>query len=391
MKHRFYSALVLLAVATVALTTMGFQCSSPNITSGKLYYQQYQASKNPERLEQALQAFQNEVSEKPNSAEGWYWLGIVQGEMKQYLALQQSWQKARQYGKTTDIDQNTYYFWGQAFNHGANTLRRAQIRKDQDMYTEAAEAFKAATLLQPDSSAVHNAFVYLAYALMGAGKADEAMAPLSTQIKRNPSPDAYSALGQLHSMKGNQLREAGDEEGAKVEYNKTIDILSKGVVKFPESTDLNNELLNSYIAADRVTEAVSRFKEFADQNSGDASAQYAAGTALLQISQYEAATEYLGRAVKLDEENTSALYNICVAYLRWGISMREESQAANLEDGADAYKEVLKQALPHLKRLLEQQHAIAANWDLAGRIYASIGMTKEAAEAFDKADELRNE
>jgi tetratricopeptide (TPR) repeat protein len=391
MKHRHSPMVVLFAIIVVAFTTMGFQCSSPNVTSGKLYYQQYQSSKNEEKLDQALAAFQKEVTEKPNSAEGWYWLGIVQGEKKQYMALQQSWQKARQYGKTTDIDQNSYYFWGQAFNHGANSLKRAQIRKDEKLYLEAADAFKAATLIEPDSSARYNAFVYQAFALMGGGKADDAFAPLNEQIKRNPNAEAYSALAQLHTLKGNELKNAGNAEGAKAKYNEVITLLNDAVVKFPESSELNNELLNAYIATDRVTEAVTKFKDYADKNATDGSAQYAAGTAMLQISRYEDATVYLGRAIQLDGKNTSALYNMVVAYLRWGISIRDANQSTDIETASDEYKEVIRKGVPHLQQLLTLQPEVAANWDLAGRVYASIGMTKEAAEAYEKADALRKE
>lgn len=391
MKHRYSPMVVLFAIIVVAFSTMGFQCSSPNVTSGKLYYQQYQANKSEEKLDQALAAFQKEVTEKPNSAEGWYWLGIIQGEKKQYMALQQSWQKARQFGKTTDIDQNSYYFWGQAFNHGANSLKRAQIRKDEKLYLEAADAFKAATLLEPDSSARHNAYIYHAFALMGAGKADDAFAPLNEQIKRNPNADAYSALAQLHTLKGNELKNAGNAEGAKAKYNEVITLLNDAVVKFPESSELNNELLNAYIAADRVTEAVTKFKDYAEKNASDGSAQYAAGTAMLQVSQYEDATKYLGRAIQLDAKNTSALYNMVVAYLRWGISVRDANQSTDVETASDEYKEIIRKGLPYLQQLLTLQPEVAGNWDLAGRVYASVGMTKEAAEAYEKADALRKE
>ncbi len=391
MKHRYSPTVVLLAIAFVALSTMGFQCSSPNITSGKLYYQQYQSNKSVEKLDKAYEAFQKEVTEKPNSAEGWYWLGIIQGEKKQFMALQQSWVKARQYGKTADVQQNSYYMWGQAFNHGANTLKRAQIRKDEAMYLEAAEAFSAATMLEPDSSALYNAYVYQAFALMGAGKTDEAMAPLNEQIKRNPNADAYSALAQLHTIKGNELKKAGNADGAKAKFNETISLLNEAVVKFPDNSSLNNDLLNAYIAADRVTEAVTKFKDYAEKNQDDGSAQYAAGTAMLQVSQYEDATKFLARAIQLDAKNTSALYNIVVAYLRWGISMRDANQSTDVETASDEYKEVIKKGLPHLQQLLVLQPDEAVNWDLAGRVYASIGMTKEAAEAYDKADALRKQ
>jgi cytochrome c-type biogenesis protein CcmH/NrfG len=114
-----------------------------------------------------------------------------------------------------------------------------------------------------------------------------------------------------------------------------------------------------------VTEAVTKFQNYADNNSNDVSAQYAAGTALLQVSKFEDAARFLERAVKLEPKNTSALYNLSVAYLRWGISVR---------DGGNSNDPDAPQA---------------TNWDLAGKVYATAGMTKEAGDAYKKADELR--
>jgi len=391
MKQRTFLVAAMLSLALVAFSTMGFQCSSPDVTSGKLYYQQYQSSKNVERLEQARAAFEKEVQNNPNSGEGWYWLGIVQGEMRQYLSLHQSWQKAKQYGKSSDIDQNTYYFWGQAFNYGADRLRRAQIRQDKAGYAEAAESFKAATLLMPDSSAVHNAYVYLAVALKGSGDITGAEKPLLEQIKRNPIPEAYSELGQLYIRKGNELRESGQDDAAMEEYTKALALLDEAVGKYPDNAELNNELLNVYIATDRVTEAVAKFREYADNNPGDGSAQYAAGTALLQISQYENASVYLERAIELDKKNTNALYNCVVCYLRWGISLRDEDESSDPTAPQSNFRDIIRKSLHHLDILLELQPDNFGNWDLAGRVYASVGMTKEAEEAYKKADELRDE
>lgn len=391
MKHITLNRVALMTIVLVGMATMGFQCSSPNITSGKLYLQQYQQSKNAEKLDLAEKSFMKETEEKPNSAEGWYWLGHVYAERKQFGKLQESWTKAQSLGGkvTEDIKQYRIAYWGQAFNHGANTMKKAQIRKDKKSYAEAAEAFEAATKLQPDSSAKYNAFVYLAYAYMGMDQLEDARAPLQEQLKRNPSADAYSALGQMLVREANGLKEAGKDEDANKKYAEAIDLLNRATTDFPNSSELNNELLNAYIAANRVTEAVDKFKSYADGNSSDVTAQYAAGTALLQISRYEDATKYLERAVTLEAKNTSALYNLSVGYLRWGVGIREAANTNDPDAPQADYKSVVKKAVPHIQTLVEIEPDNPANWDLAGKVYATAGMTNEAAEAYKKADELR--
>lgn len=391
MKHTTWTRVAIMALALTGMATMGFQCSSPNITGGKLYFQQYQQSKNPAKLEDAYKAFLKETQEKPNNPEGWYWIGHVYAEKRQYGKLQESWKKAQNLGGkvTQEIEDYRVAYWGQAFNHAANTMKRAQIRKDKKQYAEAIDAFDAATKLEPDSSAKYNAYVFLAYALMGADRVDEARAPLEEQIKRNPTAEAYSALGQMLTIEADNLKEEGKEEEAKAKYNETIDLLNRATRDFPTSSELNNELLNVYIAADRVTEAISKFTEYADVNREEVSAQYAAGTALLQMNEYQESIKYLDRAIVLDAENASALYNLTVAYLRWGITVRDESENATHDTPQADYRSIVNKAIPHLQKLLQLQPDNPTNWDLAGRVYATAGMTKEAGEAYNKADELR--
>ncbi|MDT8322990.1 MAG: tetratricopeptide repeat protein [Bacteroidota bacterium] len=391
MKQFSLSRMALVAFVLIGLATMGFQCSSPNITSGKLYLQQYQSGKNKEKLEKAQEAFEKEIKEKPNSAEGWYWIGHVYAEKKEYGKLQEAWSKAKQLGgKTTqEIESYRLSYWGQAFNHGANTFKKAQLTKNKALYKEAAETFGAAVMLEPDSSAKYNAYVYQAFALMGMGDTEAAREPLAKQIEENPTAEAYSALGQLIVMDANAMKKGGDEEGASAKYDEALTLLNRAIADFPENPDLNNELLNTYIAADRVKEAVEKFKAYADNNPKDASAQYAAGTAYLQINEFENAATYLDRALNIDPENISAMYNIAVAYLRLGANIRSADDSTDPDAQQTDYKSVIRKAIPYIQKLVEMQPDIASNWDLAGKIYATIGMTKEAEDAYNKADALR--
>jgi predicted Zn-dependent protease len=212
---------------------------------------------------------------------------------------------------------------------------------------------------------------------------------LEKQIDANPSADAYSALGQLIVMEGNRLKKEGKQEAAAAKYDEALTLLNRASTAFPDDADLNNELLNTYIAADRVTEAVEKFQTYADDNAQDAGAQYAAGTAMLQVNKFESAATYLKKSLDIDPNNESAMYNICVAYLRLGIGIRDADDSTDPEAEQQDYKSIIRNAIPYLQSLLDRQPDNASNWDLAGKIYATIGMTKEAGEAYEKADALR--
>ena len=58
-----FSAAAMLGAGLI-LSTLGFQCASPNITGGKMYYQQYMNSKDTTKLNLAFEMFQKETMEK---------------------------------------------------------------------------------------------------------------------------------------------------------------------------------------------------------------------------------------------------------------------------------------------------------------------------------------
>jgi tetratricopeptide (TPR) repeat protein len=391
MKRFFLINAAMLAGACFVLSTMGFQCSSPNVTSGKMYYQQYLQSHDQAKLDLAMESFQKETAEKPGSAEGWYWLGIIHGEKKNFLKLQEAWDKSKKAGPEMhkEIAANSPAFWGQAYNAGVKTYSKAAIRKDKAMYGEAADMFKAAILLEPDSSAKYGAYVSYAYAQINLDNLDEATASLEKQLKSGPNAEAYRILGQVYIQRANALKKDNKIEEANKRYEETLQFLTGALAKFPDNSDLNQEILNVYVASNRVVEAQSRFKEFADKNPNDKVAQYAYGTVLLEVKDYENAATYLAKAVALDAKFENAMYNYCVACLKWGIKARDEESAKNPDKQVTSHKPIIEKAVPQLQALTKLKPDAIQYWDLAGKVYASLGMTKEANEAYDKVDAIK--
>ncbi|MBL0176141.1 MAG: hypothetical protein IPP94_12880 [Ignavibacteria bacterium] len=394
MKRPIVVAFGVLAVGVLFLSTTAFQCSSPNITSGKMYLQQYQSNtKDTSKLNLALSMFQKEADEKPGSAEAWYWLGMVYGIKKDYLQLQQSWERSKQSGPQmqNEIKTNTLSAWGESFNDGIKKFQKAQTKNDVGLYAEAARSLKAAGLLLPDSTAAHEGFYFAAFAMRKAQPDNEAeiMKAIEQQKKLNPTVRTYEYLAEATMRKGMELKKEDKKELANAKFEEAIVILSEALVKFPEETDLNSQLLNAYVAADRTVEGKQKFKDFADKHPEDKIAQYAYGTVLLETKEYEDAVTYLDRALVLDAKMINALYNSCVGRLRWGIKLRDAESAANPEKQITSHKPIIEKALPNLKMLLELKADALQNWELAGKIYAALNMTKEAQDAYKKADELR--
>jgi tetratricopeptide (TPR) repeat protein len=382
---------VLLAAAFLFLAGTGFQCSSPYITSGKMEYQKYVSSKDTTKLNAALDMFQKEVTERPNSAEGWYWLGLIQGEKKQFMRLKEAWDQSLKLGPAmrTEIENNTPAFWYRAFTTGANAYKKAQVKKDKNLYRDAADYFHAAIELAPDSSAKYGVYVNYADALMQLGEYDEAARTFQAQITRVPNATAYYYLALIYRSQAVQMKSAGDAAGATKKLDQAINIIAEGLTKFPQSPELQQERVNAYLAAGREKEVLQELCGKADANPNDKVSLYACGTVLLENKESERAAGYLEKAVTLDPKFDNAVYNLCVAYLRWGVQVRDEESARNPETQSGAYKDIIRKAIPHVKNLTTLKGDNLQYWELAGKIYASLGMEKEASEAYNKVDQLR--
>jgi tetratricopeptide (TPR) repeat protein len=204
----------------------------------------------------------------------------------------------------------------------------------------------------------------------------------------------------VYILQGDGRKKAGNDKEAMEKYNLAIETLNGGISNLDSqkdisdedriayASDLNQVLLNAYIAADRLGEAEDIFKKNADTRTDDAVAQFNYGTILLQKEDFEGAVKYLDRAININPEYKQALQNISAAYLRWGYKMRDEE---SMESGAESnYKDVIRKAIPHIEKLIELSPSEAAIFDLAAKIYASVGNNDKANEMFKKADELRN-
>ncbi|MBI5648815.1 MAG: tetratricopeptide repeat protein [Ignavibacteriae bacterium] len=391
MNRTYRLALAVTALGVVLLATTGFQCSSPNVTSGKMYYQQYQSSKDSTKLNLAIDAFQKEVNEKPNSAEGWYWLGFSHGLKKDYGRLQEAWEKAKNLGPQmqSEIANNSPYFWQQAYLDGTTKYKKAGMKKDKALYESASRSLRAATRLAPDTSAKYEAFIILAYSELSAGNEAAALAALEEQNKFKPHAEAHRLIGQIQTTRAAQLKKDGKTDEATKKLDEAIAFLNGAVAKFPDNPDLNQELLNAYVAANRIVEAKEKFKAYADANPKDKNAQYAYGTVLLETKDYKEALTYLEKAYALDPKFENAMYNYCVASLRYALQVRDAESAANPEKQPVGHKPILEKALPLLKTLLTINADALPNLELAGKIYTSLGMTNEAQDVYKKADAIR--
>lgn len=229
---RSATVVAVIVLALLFLSTQAFQCSSPDITSGKLYFQQYEQSKDTTRLNLALESFEREVKTRPNSAEGWYWAGLIYGVKKDYMRLNDAWKSslAASSQMKGEIEKNRVYFWSKAYNDGVATLQKARAIGKMQYYQDALSHFKAAITLEPDSSAKYGAYVSYAACLWDMKKYDDAVEPLKEAIKREKSEEAYRILGNYYLNRGNDRKKVFQEKNADaLATTSTLGKLRKGL------------------------------------------------------------------------------------------------------------------------------------------------------------------
>jgi tetratricopeptide (TPR) repeat protein len=203
--------------------------------------------------------------------------------------------------------------------------------------------------------------------------------------------------GQLRSWEENgkkQEREpwvcykdSTERDSAMVYFDRSINVLERVLKLDPHNADLIGLLSNVYIAADKGETALEVFKEGVEADPKNKYFHYNYGVLLLKDTQFQNAIDQFQAALALDSTYETALYNLGVSYVNWGVQIRESSPDPSKVEAA--YKEKFKLALPHLEKMTKLKPDDPESWELLGRVYANLGMSKEATAVFQKADKLR--
>lgn len=377
------SKLISAAFILLGMLLMGYQCSSTEITSAKLYIQQ-------KNYDKAMEVLQKEVQKNPKSDQGYYLMGVVYSEKGDYPKMVESFNQSLAISKTYEKEINDYKrsTWVTVFNRGVAFFQRATKVQNEDSmmvyFDKAVADFKAAAEIEPDSA---DSYKNLAFAYMSKGDNEAAVEPLQKIIALEKDKDGYKYLGEIYYVMGSNLKNQGKDAEAKEYFNRAIDVLSEGRKFYPDDTDMLLFLSNAYIGADRISEATTQFEAGVKADPSNKYYRYNYGVLLLGAEKFAEAEEQFKRALEIDQNYNNAIYNLGVTYLKWGLAIQKKAEAENKID--ESYKEKYRAALPYLEKAVEMPEADANTWELLGRVYSVLGMTEEANKAFNKADELR--
>lgn len=190
----------------------------------------------------------------------------------------------------------------QAFNRG---------REDEAAYDEAVKFFKSTSMIQPDSS---GPYVNQAYALINAGRQDDAVMPFEKAIELGEDEaDTYLLLSNIYQ--------------SQQELSKAIGLLEKAREMFPEREDLQSQLLNAYISDGQMDRAMQDYSAAVDREPDNKLYRYNYGTLLLEAERYDDSAEQFAAAIEIDPEYGVAHYNLGASYVNKAVEINEEITA----------------------------------------------------------------
>jgi tetratricopeptide (TPR) repeat protein len=193
-----------------------------------------------------------------------------------------------------------------------------------------------------------------------------------------------------------------DKTQAQQMYNLALKDFESAVILMPDSILVNKNIGIIYSKLGMPVEAVKYYSRVLEKVNDEATAlQYAKllndlGADLLKQNKYEESIAEFKKATQLDIPKNNAVYevstyNLGLAFLKWGESIRIKNQDTNPDDMS--YKDKYKEALPYLEELSaskDKNNELAA-YELLVQVYGNLNMTDKALEAIKKRDELKNQ
>ena len=392
--NRYTTALVLLA-SVLYFSTTGFQCGSAESTSAKLYMQQKQWDKAEESLSK-------EVAKNPNNDEAWFLLGQIRLELKKYLLMNEAYTKCLEISNTykNDIDRNRLAIWAQMYNDGVALYNKG--RDSAVNYDRAIERFEIARAILPDSASVYHVLALSHYAKKDYASTEKVLA--AVLAKKPNYSEAARLLGQVNMMRADERKAAKDDAGAQAAYEKAAAAFEAAYKGDPNNADNIINLIDAYARANKSDKAMAITQDAIKSDPNNRVYRYAYGVFLLKQDKFAESIEQLKKALEIspdanDGTAKDATYNLGVAYLNWGVSMKAEvdkKAEAAMKGGKPAkdvkedlsFKEKYTAAVPYLEQSTQYKSDDILLWQQLAKVYANLNMVSKMKRAFAVADSL---
>ncbi|MEL7360980.1 MAG: tetratricopeptide repeat protein [Bacteroidota bacterium] len=295
-----------------------------------------------------------------------------------------------------DVQNAVTTLWINEMQAGSRSFQRGA--EDQSAYMAAAESFKNAGMILPDSTDGHfNAGL----AFIAAGSSESAIEPLEMAVANGDADaDAYTYLARVYVEQAANAEAAEMTEKAAEMNSKASATLEAGVAAYPGDEGLQIELLNALQRAGEMDRAMATYEDIIASNPDNAQYVYNYGSLLLQANRYEEAQMQLMKAVELyeaqGEPSARALFNLGASFQNEAVDLYDQieemdanADAAEIEQLEAQRTELFETALPHYEAARELNEA---NGDDASQVcnalfqvYAQLRMDEQARDAAECA------
>ncbi len=450
--------LVAVLALVCGLMSAGFQCSSAELTSAKLYIQRSD-------WKSAEKSLTTETIKNPDNEEAWFLLGQVRAEERDYIGMNQAFEKALSISKDheKEIKSTRLLKWGTAVNAGVERFNKG--KENPDEYIQAAQIFQNAIEILPDSVP---AYKNIAYCYINFTKPDSAIPYLEKAIRITKDVQCAEILGKIYYQKAMQSYEMFDspankrevkigmskeevraiwenpastntskpknkkvvvdqytytnppltmtfennqlvswEEGdqkytlgskqfyidstsfrkAQPIFDQAVRVIREGLKLDPANNDLFVILSDALVASGRFEEAEKTYVDGINRDPQNKFYHYNYGVLLLKKDLFPEAIAELKKAVQIDSNYESAVYNLASAHINWGVKIKKDAGEDQTKI-SDAKAHFLE-AIPHLQKVIELKPNNADMYEVLGRLQTNLGMSKEAEASFKKADDIR--
>ena len=258
---------------------------------------------------------------------------------------------------------------GDSDDHNARGIELA----DRGWLDEAANEFKKAIRLDPDSAHAHD---NLATIYAERGQLSEALTEFMEAVRIEPdSPTTHHYLASFLAAHGQELAVAQYRKAIELEYefpdahlNLALALADRGeleeavveleiaLAQAPEDEMIQHELASCLIDLERYPEAIAHLKKIVRQHPEHVEAYVDLGIAYTAKGFFAEAENVLRRAIEVDGHDFAAHYHLAALYVAWE---RNEQALRHLKVAAEQDKEKLQEWLAD-DRAFEPLHDEAA-------------------------------
>lgn len=171
------------------------------------------------------------------------------------------------------------------------------------------------------------------------------------------------------------------------EFMKAVEVLENARTKDPKDNEIISFLMQAYIDAERINEAISIFQIQVQNDPTNKQNHYVLGVLYRSAGKFNEAILAFQEALKINPNFSDAIYDVGATYYNWGVDIIRDAEEKGEE--TKAFLEKFEKALPYMEKVTEQKKDDPQIWDTLGTIYARLGKTDKATKAFEMSDKLR--